>query len=162
MNVFLEKQGIDIGKTRNLFVDVPCMLTPSLSRTVVFCANWDLDSALRLRGYSGPPVYVASSSSLFDEATQTLTMGDTPVVKAKTLLLVRDKSGFFKSYAFDSPVSMLESNANIFTRRNLREIEGSSMNCLNFLRDRHNWLSNNWDQQKRNLTCLSDPFPLHV
>ena len=162
LNVFLEKQGIDIKETRNVFVDVPCMLTPSLSRTVVFCANWDLDSAIRLKGYSGPPVYVASSSSLFDEPTQTLTMGDTHVLRGPTLLLVRDRSGFFKSYLFDNPAKMFDSNSNIFIRRNLREIEGSSMNCLNFFRDRHNWLSINWDQQKRNLACLSDPFPLHV
>lgn len=162
MNAFIKRQGISFEQTKSVFVDVPCLLTPSLSRTVVFCANWDLDSALRLEGYDGPPVYVASSSSLYDESNQTLTMGDSPIENAQTLLLVRSKSGFFQSFTFDDPVSMFDSNSTIFSRRNLREIEGSNMNCLNFLRDSKNWLNTELKQQKKNLTCLSDPFPLHV
>ncbi len=162
VSAYMGDQNLSASQYLSIFVDIPCTLAPSLSKTVVFCANWDLDSALRLNGYKGPPVYITSSSAKFDAATGRLTMGDAYIQNGPTLLLVGGHRNNFQEKTFSNPRALFESEINLFVRNDLEIKEGSKLSCLNSVRNPKNWLLLDIANLKANLSCLADPFPLHI
>ena len=151
-------QSIDSQMSKNdlVFLDVPCFLQNSYSRVFLFCANWDLDSALRLRGYAGPKILLTNSSSTYFEGESELRMGGVRVNGGKSVLFELSGEGLINLGEYSTPIDLYLNNRERFTRTNLSEIEGSKSNCLTsglLLRDNISL--------KSKLGCIRDPFPLH-
>jgi hypothetical protein len=139
-----------------IFLDIPCFMPNSFSRVFIFCANWDLDSALRLRGYQGPKILLTNSSSTYSEEESELRMGGVAVDGGKSVLFEFTEKGLTIIGAYKDPIDLYLNNKERFTRTNLSEIEGSQDNCLTsgaLIRTDLNL--------KSKLDCLRDPFPLH-
>jgi hypothetical protein len=139
-----------------IFLDIPCFMPNSFSRVFIFCANWDLDSALRLRGYQGPKILLTNSSSTYSEEESELRMGGVAVDGGKSVLFEFTEKGLTIIGAYRDPIDLYLNNKERFTRTNLSEIEGSQDNCLTsgaLIRTDLNL--------KSKLDCLRDPFPLH-
>ena len=151
-------QSIDSQANKNdlIFLDVPCFMPNSYSRVFLFCANWDLDSALRLRGYEGPKILLTNSSSTYFEEESELRMGGVRVDLGKSLLLELAGDGLFNLGEYSTPIDLYLNNKERFRRTNLSEIEGSNSNCLT-----SGVLLRNELGLKSKLDCLRDPFPLH-
>jgi hypothetical protein len=151
-------QSIDSQATKNdlIFLDVPCFMPNSYSRVFLFCANWDLDSALRLSGYEGPHILLTNSSSAYYEKDSELLMGGVRVGSGKSILLELTGDGLINLGEYSTPIDLYLNNRDRLRRTNLSEIEGSKSNCLT-----SGLLLRSHISLKSKLDCLRDPFPLH-
>ena len=151
-------QSIDSQASKNdlIFLDAPCFMSNSYSRVFLFCANWDLDSALRLRGYEGPKILLTNSSSTYFEEEFELRMGGVRVDVGKSFLLELAGNSLIKLGEYSTPIDLYINNRERFRRTNLSEIEGSKSNCLT-----SGLLLQSDTSLKSKLGCLRDPFPLH-
>ena len=151
-------QSIDSQVSNNdlIFLDVPCFMPNSYSRVFLFCANWDLDSALRLRGYEGPKILLTNSSSTYFEDKSELRMGGVRVDVGKSFLFVLSGERLINLGEYSTPIDLYLNNRERFTRTNLSEIEGFKSNCLT-----SGLLMQSHISFKSKLDCLRDPFPLH-
>jgi hypothetical protein len=151
-------QSIDSQASKNdlIFLDAPCFMPNSYSRVFLFCANWDLDSALRLRGYEGPKILLTNSSSTYFEEELELRMGGVRVDVGKSVLLALSGERLIYLGEYSTPIDLYLNNRERFTRTNLSEIEGSKSNCLT-----SGLLMQSDISFKSKLDCLRDPFPLH-
>lgn len=151
-------QSIDSQANKNdlIFLDVPCFMPNSYSRVFLFCANWDLDSALRLRGYEGPKILLTNSSSTYFEEESKLRMGGVRVDVGKSSLLELAGNRLVKLGEYSTPIDLYINNKERFRRTNLSEMEGSESNCLT-----SGLLLQSDMSLKNKLGCLRDPFPLH-
>lgn len=151
-------QSIDSQATKNdlIFLDVPCFMPNSYSRVFLFCANWDLDSALRLSGYEGPNILLTNSSSAYYEKDSELLMGGVRVGTGKSILMELTGDGLINLGEYSTPIDLYLNNRERFRRTNLSEIEGSKSNCLT-----SGLLLRSHISLKSKLDCLRDPFPLH-
>ena len=151
-------QSIDSQASKNdlIFIDAPCFMPNSYSRVFLFCANWDLDSALRLRGYEGPKILLTNSSSTYFEEQSELRMGGERVDVGKSSLLKLAGDRLVKLGEYSTPIDLYINNRERFSRTNLSEIEGSESNCLT-----SGLLLQSDMSLKNKLGCLRDPFPLH-
>ena len=156
--ISLSLQNIDsqIGKSDLIFLDIPCFMPNSYSRIFVFCANWDLDSALRLSGYQGPEILLTNSSSTYFDEKSELRMGGAKIDVGKSILFDFDGEKLITVGEYNTPIDLYLKNKERFTRTNLSEIEGAGSNCLTS----GVLLSNDLDLKSK-LDCLRDPFPLH-
>ena len=151
-------QSIDSQVSNNdlIFLDIPCFMPSSYTRIFLFCANWDLDSALRLRGYEGPKILLTNSSSTYFEEESELRMGGVRVDVGKSVLFALSGERLINLGEYSTPIDLYLNNRERFTRTNLSEIEGSKSNCLTsglFMQSDISF--------KSKLDCLRDPFPLH-
>ena len=151
-------QSIDSQASKNdlIFLDVPCFMPNSYSRVFLFCANWDLDSALRLRGYEGPKILLTNSSSTYFGEESELRMGGVKVDVGKSVLFALSGERLINLGEYSTPIDLYLNNRERFTRTNLSEIEGSKSNCLT-----SGLLMQSDISLKSKLDCLRDPFPLH-
>jgi hypothetical protein len=151
-------QSIDSQASNNdlIFLDIPCFMPNSYTRVFLFCANWDLDSALRLRGYEGPKILLTNSSSTYFEEESELRMGGVRVDVGKSVLFELSVEGLINLGEYSTPIDLYLNNSERFTRTNLSEIEGSKSNCLT-----SGFLMQSDISLKSKLDCLRDPFPLH-
>jgi hypothetical protein len=151
-------QSIDSQASKNdlIFLDIPCFMPNSYSKVFLFCANWDLDSALRLRGYAGPKILLTNSSSTYFEEESELRMGGVKVDIGKSFLLELAGESLVKLGEYNTPIDLYINNRERFRRTNLSEIEGSKSNCLT-----SGLLLQSDKSLKSKLSCLRDPFPLH-
>jgi hypothetical protein len=147
-----KQSGID----NLIFLDIPCFLPNTFSRVFVFCANWDLDSAMRLRGYQGPKILLTNSSSTYSAEDSELRMGGIRIDGGKSSLFEFTEEGLSIIGEYNDPIDLYLNNKERFTRTNLSEIEGSRNNCLT-----SGALIRNDLNLKSKLDCLRDPFPLH-
>jgi hypothetical protein len=139
-----------------IFLDIPCFMPDTYSRVFIFCANWDLDSALRLRGYQGPKILLTKSSSTYSADESELRMGGIKIEKRKSTLMEFTEERLSIIGQYSDPINLYLNNKERFSRTNLSEIEGSRNNCLTsgaLIRSDLNL--------KSKLDCLRDPFPLH-
>lgn len=139
-----------------IFLDIPCFMPETYSRVFVFCANWDLDSALRLRGYQGPKILLTKSSSTYSADESELSMGGIKIDKRESTLMEFTEDGLNIIGQYSDPINLYLNNKERFSRTNLSEIEGSRNNCLTSGALIRGDLS-----MKSKLDCLRDPFPLH-
>jgi hypothetical protein len=139
-----------------IFLDIPCFMPDTFSRVFVFCANWDLDSALRLRGYQGPKILLTNSSSTYSADESELRMGGIRIDKRKSLLMEFTEEGLSIIGQYSDPINLYLNNKERCSRTNLSEIEGSRNNCLT-----SGVLMRGDLNLKSKLDCLRDPFPLH-
>ena len=144
------------GIVNSIFLDIPCFIPNSFSRVFVFCANWDLDSSLRLRGYKGPKILLTNSSSTYSAEESELRMGGITIDEGKSTLFELTEDGLSIIGEYGNPIDLYLNNKERFTRTNLSEIEGSRNNCLT-----SGALIRNGLNLKSKLDCLRDPFPLH-
>lgn len=151
-------QSIDSQASKNdlIFLDIPCFMPNSYSRVFLFCANWDLDSALRMRSYEGPKILLTNSSSTYFEEESELRMGGVRVDVGKSVLFELSGEGLINLGEYSTPIDLFLDNRERFTRTNLSEIEGSKSNCLT-----SGFLMQSDTSFKSKLVCLRDPFPLH-
>ena len=151
-------QSIDSQASKNdlIFLDVPCFMPNSYSRVFLFCANWDLDSALRLRSYEGPKILLTNSSSTYFEEESELRMGGVRVEVGKSVLFALSGERLINLGEYSTPIDLYLNNRERFTRTNLSEIEGSKSNCLT-----SGLLMQSDISLRSKLDCLRDPFPLH-
>ena len=151
-------QSIDSQASNNglIFLDIPCFMPNSYTRVFLFCANWDLDSALRLRGYEGPKILLTNSSSTYFEEESELRMGGVRVDVGKSVLFELSSEGLINLGEYSTPIDLYLKNRERFSRTNLSEIEGSKSNCLT-----SGLLMQSDISLKSKLDCLRDPFPLH-
>jgi hypothetical protein len=156
--ISLSLQDVDrqSGIDNLIFLDIPCFMPNSFSRVFVFCANWDLDSALRLHGYKGPKILLTNSSSTYSAEESELRMGGIRIDEGKSALFEFTDEGLIIIGEYSDPVDLYLNNKERFTRTNLSEIEGSRNNCLT-----SGALIRNDLNLKSKLDCLRDPFPLH-
>jgi len=152
----LQNADSQIGKYDLIFLDIPCFMPNSFSRVFLFCANWDLDSALRLGGYRGPGILLTNSSSTYFDEKSELRMGGAKIDAGKSILFDFDGEGLIAIGEYSTPIDLYLNNKERFTRTNLSEIEGAGSNCLTS----GVLLSNNLNLTSK-LECLRDPFPLH-
>jgi hypothetical protein len=145
-----------LGIDNLIFLDIPCSMPNSFSRVFIFCANWDLDSALRLRGYQGPRILLTNSSSTYSAEESELRFGGVAVDGGKSILFEFTDKGLTIIGTFKDPIDLYLNNQDRFTRTNLSEVEGSKNNCLT-----SGALIQNDLVLKSKLDCLRDPFPLH-
>lgn len=139
-----------------IFLDTPCFMPNSFSRVFLFCANWDLDSALRLRGYQGSQILLTNSSSTYSTEDAKLVMGGVSIPSYESRLFSFQGDRLLYKGQYRDPMKLFLDNRGRFTRVNLPEIEGSKNNCLI-----NGTLFGPNSTLMGNLTCIRDPFPLH-
>jgi hypothetical protein len=156
--ITISLQDIDkkSGSDDLIFLDTPCFMPDTYSRVFIFCANWDLDSALRLRGYQGAKILLTNSSSTYSAEESELSMGGIRIDKRKSTLMEFTEDGFSIIGQYSDPINLYLNNKERFSRTNLSEIEGSRNNCL-----ASGALIRGDLNLKSKLDCLRDPFPLH-
>ena len=152
----LELLPIGTASSELIFLDTPCFMPNNFSRVFLFCANWDLDSALRLRGYQGSPILLTNSSSTYLEKGSNLIMGGVKIPNHGSHLYSFNGDRIVYKGQFSAPTELFMRNRSLFTRVNLPEIEGKKNNCL-----LNGTLLSQNSTLLDNLNCLRDPFPLH-